>query len=351
MNDATPHDLLFKRTFSDLAQAAAHLRAVLPSEVSRCLDWPKLQLAPPELLDDVLSKRTCDLLFTVPLLNAAEDEPQEVLLYLLFEHQSRNHPLMPFRLWEYMVRILATWLAVHGGHPKKLPLVIPIVMYHGVAPWTAPLNLRDLFHGSEHPQWRDLAPSMPYALVDLQRLHPDDLVGDEWGRVVQRMFQLRDQRQQIELLATILTGLVLRRNARQVTLINYVMAVNPDLRGREGLSTLEARLHELLGEEMYTFEQYMEEKATERVMAIGEQRGEQRGIVIGEQRGEQRGIVIGEQRAQRETLRGLIIRRFGEPTAAQSERLNELSVAALESVVDALLDGVSMVSALGLVDE
>ncbi|KYF63223.1 hypothetical protein BE11_46980 [Sorangium cellulosum] len=50
----------------------------------------------------------------------------------LFEHQSTTHPLMAFRLLEYMVRI---WKGHLERHPRstRLPAILPVVLHHSAA--------------------------------------------------------------------------------------------------------------------------------------------------------------------------------------------------------------------------
>jgi len=126
------HGALFKAVFSQPEQAAAHLRAVLPTEVTRHLDFDHLRHSPGSFVDEELSDRHTDLLFEVAGRGDAEGD---ALLYVLFEDQSSPDPLMPFRLLGYL-----TWIWQHllDRHPRArtLPLVIPVVRYHGGERWS-----------------------------------------------------------------------------------------------------------------------------------------------------------------------------------------------------------------------
>ena len=83
MTHPTPHDALFKWTFSTPARAAEQLRSVLPAEVAARLQWDGLRPEKGEYVDDELKGRLTDLLFSVPTTDG-----RPALLYLLFEHQS-----------------------------------------------------------------------------------------------------------------------------------------------------------------------------------------------------------------------------------------------------------------------
>ena len=90
---ANPHDRLFKRAFSAPADAVGLFRAVIPAAIGARIDWSSLQTVRGTFVDQHLSERFTDLLFSVRLDGA------EALLYLLLEHQSGSDRMMPLRLW------------------------------------------------------------------------------------------------------------------------------------------------------------------------------------------------------------------------------------------------------------
>ena len=92
-----PHDALFKSTFSDPRHAEGALRTALPKGLAARFDWTTLEAVPGSFVDSELKSRHTDLLFRVSL------SGREARLYLLYEHQSTPHPLMPFRLVAYAV--------------------------------------------------------------------------------------------------------------------------------------------------------------------------------------------------------------------------------------------------------
>ncbi|WP_438026501.1 Rpn family recombination-promoting nuclease/putative transposase [Sorangium sp. So ce233] len=104
----TPHDALFKSTFSQPEHAAAALRQMLPAALAARIDFASLALQSGSFIDEELAASHSDLLFSARLAEAS------LFIYVLFEHQSTTHPLMAFRLLEYMVRI---W----KGHLERPP--------------------------------------------------------------------------------------------------------------------------------------------------------------------------------------------------------------------------------------
>jgi predicted transposase/invertase (TIGR01784 family) len=134
---SSPHDALFKYVFSQPEHAGSELRAVLPAELSARLDWGSLEPQPASFVDERLSGREADLLFTIRC------EGQPAFLYVLFEHQSTNDPLMAFRLLRYLVRIWEAVLVEEPGR-QRLPAIIPVVVHHSSSGWTAATDLREL---------------------------------------------------------------------------------------------------------------------------------------------------------------------------------------------------------------
>ncbi|MBX2799526.1 MAG: Rpn family recombination-promoting nuclease/putative transposase [Myxococcales bacterium] len=114
----------------------------------------------------------------------------DVLLYILFEHQSSSDRWMPLRLLDYLVQIWNRW---HASHPKaqSLPPVIPLVLYHGAECWTAPLSFAEMI---EVPRFIrvDLAPwlvDFRYVLRDLGEVDDEELWGLAFGRMAMLAFK------------------------------------------------------------------------------------------------------------------------------------------------------------------
>lgn len=165
-----PHDTFFRAVFGCSEHAIAHFRAFLPPSVQSTLDLSTADLCPGSFVDEALRDRHTDLLYRV---RAAE---AEVLVYLLFEHQSTCDPLMPYRLMVYIVRI---WEAWRSDHPDatEVPAVLPLVLYHGQAAWTAPpdlLGVLALPPDARSALGRHL-PRLEYLLLDLSRFRDEEL--------------------------------------------------------------------------------------------------------------------------------------------------------------------------------
>lgn len=137
MTRPNPHDAGFKAFFSDPRVAADAIRRLLPERVAEAFDWGALELMPTEFIGEDLIDRRADLVFKAPLAG------RSAFVFLLFEHQSSVDPLMPFRVLVYLVRTWQRWLK-ENPDSRRLPAVLPIVLYHGRRPWRGPTGLHEL---------------------------------------------------------------------------------------------------------------------------------------------------------------------------------------------------------------
>ena len=161
-----PHDLFARFTFGQPERAAAELRAVLPPRVVSQVDWSTLRRESGSVVDPELRETQSDLLFSARLRGG-----RPLLLYVLLEHQSRVDGWMALRMLRYVVRQLEHWRE-ENPDSEKLPVVVPLVMYHGPdGAWSAPRRVEELFdlpdEAEEQEGWRALVPRFEYLLDDL----------------------------------------------------------------------------------------------------------------------------------------------------------------------------------------
>ena len=153
MTTPSPHDALFKTAFTDPVQAASLLRSQLPEALASRIDWSTLVTVPGSFVDDALGERHTDLLFSCKM------DGREVLLYVLLEHQSTEDPWMALRVLRYVVRVWDRWLVEHP-EARGLPPVVPIVVHHGLRPWSRSVQVMDLVEMDDELRGV-LAPHLP----------------------------------------------------------------------------------------------------------------------------------------------------------------------------------------------
>lgn len=134
----TPHDALFKAAFSKVRHARGLLRVLVPKPLGRKIEWATLRLESGIAVgDEDLGEQRMDLVYSV------RARKRRVLLYVLAEHQSKIDLWMAFRLLCYLVAI---WKGYRAQHPraKRLPPIVPLVVHHSPAGWTAPVAFEEL---------------------------------------------------------------------------------------------------------------------------------------------------------------------------------------------------------------
>ena len=97
----------------------------------------------------------------------------DVYVYVLIEHKSQPERDTVFQLLRYMVRI---WERQRASEPDApLRPIIPHVVYHGTACWSAPTTFGTLFSGPEvlRPYW----PEFSIILQDVARMSDEEIVG------------------------------------------------------------------------------------------------------------------------------------------------------------------------------
>ena len=163
-----PHDTVFKSVFSNAKHAGEELQSVLPSTVLQQMQLGSLQRCAGDFLDDQYRKLHTDLLFSVPF------GGERALV--LMEHQSKVDRRMPVRLWNYLGSI---WResAKSGAEVTKLPLILPVIVHHGVSRWSAADGIDRLIAMSDRAREviSDKLPRLSYYVDDLAAVSDADI--------------------------------------------------------------------------------------------------------------------------------------------------------------------------------
>jgi predicted transposase/invertase (TIGR01784 family) len=131
------HDTFFRETMSHKEVAADFLANYLPAKALRHIKLDTLTISKDSFVDQKQAEHYSDLLYQVMLSNGLSG-----FIYFLFEHKSYPDRFVVLQLLRYMLEI---WELFRGQNPhaKTLPLIIPIVVYHG-KPKGQAIRLADL---------------------------------------------------------------------------------------------------------------------------------------------------------------------------------------------------------------
>jgi len=153
-----PHDKFFRVSLGDAETIKEFLELKLPEEIKKDMDFDTLTEKPTSYLDEGMNDLFSDLVFTVDLKGETKG-----YVVNLFEHKSSVKYDASLQLLKYMVRI---WDEVDD---KVLPVIIPIIFYHGKREWTAPEEFIDLF-ASELNWSKKMIPNFKYFLSKYEQL-------------------------------------------------------------------------------------------------------------------------------------------------------------------------------------
>ena len=120
---------------------------IVANELVEYLDFDGLVELNRSFVSDTLRELESDMVFSVPFRDTSETN--DLLIYILIEHQSTIDPMMAFRLLYYMCQI---WDGQRreleaSDMPKsewRLRPILPIVFYTGTQRWQTPLSLSAL---------------------------------------------------------------------------------------------------------------------------------------------------------------------------------------------------------------
>jgi predicted transposase/invertase (TIGR01784 family) len=266
-----------------------------------------------------------------------------VYVYILLEFQARPDKWMALRMQVYVGLLYQDLVAQHKlSKHRKLPPVLPIVLYHGRSPWRAPTTLASLMLPAPWGLER-FQPGQQYLLIDQHH-------GTVRADVVSLLFRLLDAttelalREALDLLAERIRDhdmdAVRDSLTRwiQFTLRDAAVETSMDL---EEAFTMKMR-RKFSYDEMFDpgmFERPIA-KAREKAIVEGLQQGREEGLQQGLQEGMQQGRNEGLCEGQ---LRRLIGRLLGD--AMPTEVASRVAAADLEQLnrwIDALVfDGAS----------
>jgi predicted transposase/invertase (TIGR01784 family) len=135
----SPHDEFFTYVFSDTTNVRDFLRISLPVPVLQLLDLGSLTVSKETFVDEELRRSQSDILIQTGL--TAQTGP--ALIYILVEHKSYPDRWTLLQLLKYMVRI---WEKKKQERSKTLPVIIPMIFYHGKKRWRYPIRFSEYFN-------------------------------------------------------------------------------------------------------------------------------------------------------------------------------------------------------------
>jgi predicted transposase/invertase (TIGR01784 family) len=305
-----PHDRFFKELFSQRDTAADFVRHYLPEDFVSRLDLSRLTVVKESFIDEALRQFFSDLLLRVRL-----KDGKAVFIYILLEHKSEPDAFVGLQLLMYLTQI---WRPYLRRRSKPLPLVFPVVFYHGVQSWNVSSSFQSLFNFTGLEMLRPLLPEFQYHLCDLSKL---DINRGE-ARLRAGLLALK-YIASAELPARLREIFTTVKELPKRLVMGYIKTVLKYLTNDEA----KLRAEDIRQEVNHAFPEEQEE-----IMKSLARQWMEEGEQIGEQRGEQKGA---QREAAKLALR-LLHRRFGILGAELDEQIRALATEQLEELIEVL---------------
>ncbi len=361
-----PHDRLFRKVFSEPAEAAGLLRVYVPGWLAETLDWSSLTLVPASYVDDELQASESDLLFAVeqrPGGAESGEERRSLRLYLLFEHQSTPDRMMSFRLLKYCCRIWDDFLrSDEGKETPELPPIVPLVFYQGESSWRHATEFSELF--AESVRGWPWTPKFKHLLVDQSETRVEAVPGETLGRAAQLALMAAARREVRAALAREALARTVRlmgelHRAGQGERIGPVVLYVIGTQDNETLREFDAALRREVpgpGGDMMTYGEQLIQEGRQEGLQEGLQEGRQQGVLKGLRegvlKGRQEGRVEGRQEGRVEGRQeGRVEGRHEGRHEGRQEGRQEGQIATIESFLRAGVGWATIKQATGIDQE
>ena len=163
------HYAYFQKIFRDRENANALLRDNLPQDIVTLFGSGLPKEMPGTFVDERLAHHLSDILFQVKFKNGSD-----AYIYALVEHKSSPDALAPLQLLRYMTRIWTDWTKDKKNNGKSLPVIIPLLFYHGQRRWKIPTSFAPLF-GDLPENLQPYIPDFSHELTDLGEVDDQNL--------------------------------------------------------------------------------------------------------------------------------------------------------------------------------
>ena len=184
----TPHDGLIKKVMENPIAAQEFLEEYVPESFKSRIDLSTVKIEKESFVEKNLKKQLSDIVLSVKTKNN-----QKAFVYCLIEAQVNPDYWIAFRLFKYMLLLCER----HIKDKDKLPLICPLVFYHGSKKYDAPMNLWELF--SDPKEAKNLLGNN-YQLVDLHAMSDNEINYDKHLSIILYMMKHAHQRDKLKLI-------------------------------------------------------------------------------------------------------------------------------------------------------
>ena len=138
LKKTSPHDQFFKGWYSEPAFARELLKLIFTQKEQQAYNFNKLKAEK----DTLPAGKQADLVFSMPLKRSPQTK---VKIFILLEHKSKYDLKLFSQLLYYQALLHEQSMRDTG---RACP-IIPVVFYHGQAPWRGPKTFQEAYYGRE----------------------------------------------------------------------------------------------------------------------------------------------------------------------------------------------------------
>jgi predicted transposase YdaD len=333
------------RSIQWLLETPDNVRCILlivASELAEKIDYSRLKRINKTFISDDLQKHEADMIFSAPFSDKAEDNPKEVIIYILIEHQSSVDPEMAFRVLSYMVGIWETqrreWISNNVPiHQRKFRPILPVVFYTGSRTWDSPLDMRQLMELPDSFEQFVYQPNILF--LNLKATEPNKLVEHDhpFGWIL-RLLQKEDAKSEefedtLRLVANHLEQMPPEDRANWEKLMWFLLTLIYNRREREERSEFvkivennvsDRNRKEEIKNMGKTIAQELIEEGKQIGIELGKEIGKELGKEIGKELGKEIGKELGTITAKQDALIKLLKARFGIDSKALVEKIKSI---------------------------
>lgn len=322
MKIQNPHDKFFKETFGKSDVAKDFLNNYLPQEIREIVNIDTLEPQKDSFVNQELQEGFSDMLFKSNINN------NEGYVYFLFEHKSYSSKDAAFQLLKYIIKI---WEAkIKKESASELPVIIPILIYHGKYNWNSKLRLGEMIAGYEllSDQIKKYIPDFEYLLFNLSKYSDEEIKGKAYLRIMLTIFRdifTKDANEFHESMIRAIKYLS-ELDDKQTgieyfeTMMRYIFNVRSDLTEKD-IEKLIAKIENNYPE------------GSDVVMTLAE-----RFVEKGIEKGMEKGIEKGETNALVKTAIKLLTKKFGNLPEEVKTKISKLDNSSLEIIIEGIFE-------------
>jgi len=280
-----PHDKFFRSSLHNVKIARSFFNKFLPEEVKKHIDLEHLRLTKVNFVSDLNKNAIADVVYETKYDN------QVCYLYLLIEHQSSSDPLMAFRIFQYTCHIMQQYLESH--HTNRLPLVYPIVLYHGTSTFTGARDIRDLVDAPT--ELVEKYCFQPFQLIDVNKIDESTIKDDPLMAGLINSLKyifIKDTEELLKKMVETFNTLVGHDEITYLEMIfQYVYTVTQVKNEKQFYHLVEKYMPEKVGETGMTIAEVLHESGFEKGLQAGLDQGLKQGLEQGLEQGREENLI------------------------------------------------------------